>query len=104
MSGTPMYMAPELSAGERVVPSADVFSLGILAYEVLTTKTPWHDPPSLAINQGRPVTTPAPIDQLVPSLPPETARVLDRCLSLDPAHRPTPLEVVAALRAALGQP
>jgi hypothetical protein len=93
--GTPIYMAPELALGGRGArPSGDLFSFGVIAWELLTTKLPFGSAPVLARLEGRAVVPPPPLSS---DAPPEIARVIDRCLSLDPGARPSAAEVVALL-------
>ena len=87
--GTPDYMAPELASGTREAkPSSDIFSFGIIAYEMLTGQTPFPEPPLIARLHGRAIVIPSnrPVDPLVM-----------RCLSTDPAKRPTANELANSL-------
>jgi serine/threonine protein kinase len=90
MVGTPSYMAPEQARGERVGPAADLYSLGIVAYELLTGDVPFGraDTPIAAILM-RHVSTPVP-DPLErkPDLDPELAAWTLRLLAKQPAERP----------------
>ena len=93
MLGTPSYMAPELAVGvKNAAPSCDIWSLGVLAYEIVCGRLPFTVPPVYLA--GHPDGWP-PIE-----LSPLTAPlrdVIDRCLNPNPMHRPTAVEVVAAL-------
>jgi predicted Ser/Thr protein kinase len=80
--GTPIYMAPELVKGARdAQPSADVWSFGVLAHELLTGKLPFAEPPVIAKLEGRAVRL-AIGDSLA-----------QRCMSEDPRQRPTASEL-----------
>ena len=97
--GTPMYMAPEYVAGTKEIgPPADIFSFGIIAYEVLTKQRPFSELPITAAVRGHPLEPFAPLEQACRGLPPELARLLRRCLSASPAERPTATELANALR------
>ncbi|MGZ3456362.1 MAG: protein kinase domain-containing protein [Polyangiales bacterium] len=93
--GTPLYMAPELARGASTAAvSSDLWSFGVIAYELVTGKFPFASPPVLEALAGRHVPRPD-----FAGLPADIALVLARCCDEDPAARPTATEVVAALRA-----
>jgi serine/threonine-protein kinase len=86
--GTPAYMSPEQAAGERVIDGrSDVYSLGVVAYQILTGELPFQAPtvPGLLMKQ---ISTPAtPVDRLRPETPRELALTVMRCLEKDPDDR-----------------
>jgi serine/threonine protein kinase len=85
MMGTPQYMAPEQAQADTVGPAADIYSLGIIAYQMLTGVLPFTADTPLAVATKH-VCMPLPLEPLQ-SLP-ETARlVLVRALSKDPQDR-----------------
>ncbi|CAN5452841.1 hypothetical protein BH09MYX1_BH09MYX1_57510 [soil metagenome] len=85
--GTPVYMAPEHIAGQRVTPAADVYALGISIYECLTGQVPFRG--SLAQVYAQAATAPRPDVRLVrPETPDPLASLIRRCLSVDPEARP----------------
>jgi serine/threonine-protein kinase len=87
--GTPAYMAPELAGGAQdAKPSSDIFGFGIIAYELLTGRQPFAEPPVMAVLHGRTLADPRVDD--VPLM-------IARCLALDPAKRPTAAELLNAL-------
>ncbi len=85
--GTPLYMAPELFVGGAAAASADLFSFGVLAYELLCGQGPWPEgrSPLLARLRGEPLAAPRELPAAVPS---PLRALLERCLSTDPALRP----------------
>lgn len=96
--GTPRYMAPEQAAGGNVGPAADLFSLGVMLFEMLTGRCP-HEGDSLrdvvlAKLKGAPRIT-VNADQEI--LPQELSEVVDACLQLRPQLRPSGAEKVAAV-------
>src|SRR5271165_7206209 len=97
-AGTPAYMAPEQLAGKEVTPKSDLYSLGLVMYEVLTGKRAFDAAtlPELmkARNEGT-ITNPS---ALLRDLDPLLERVILRCLEKDPGKRPgSALQVAAAL-------
>jgi serine/threonine-protein kinase len=96
--GTPLYMAPELVHGARdAEPSADVFSFGVMAYELLAKDLPFASPPVMERLAGRLAPTPKPLRAQRPELPVELAALVDRCLADAPVGRPTAKELFAGL-------
>lgn len=98
--GTPIYMAPELAQGSRKAPAAsDVFSVGVIAFEILTGRMPFSIPPVTAVWQGLQLPTPD-LAKLRPDLPTHIVTLLQRCLDRQPENRPSPAELAAAFPAA----
>jgi len=97
-SGTPAYMSPEQLAGKEVTARSDVYSLGLVLYEIFTGKRAF-EAETLAelvrVRNEKPLSTPS---SWVKDLDPAVERVIMRCLELDPANRPaSPLAVAVAL-------
>ena len=99
VQGTPAYMAPEQALGSRVDGRADVYALGIVAFECLTGRQPYTGSTPLAIlmkHVSEPVPEPLAAEVAAPLTP-----VLRRCLAKDPAERwPTAGSFARALTAA----
>jgi Protein kinase domain len=97
-AGTPAYMAPEQLAGKEVTLKSDIFSLGLVMYEILTGKRAYDAvtlPELLKSREAGTITNPS---TLVKDLDPLIERVILRCVDKDPAKRPaSALQVAAAL-------
>ena len=84
--GTPSFMSPEARAGEDVDARSDLYSLGAVAYAMLTGREPFAATDDAV--QARAVAgTPAPLYSVAPEVPDDLARVVMRCLSRDAAMR-----------------
>ncbi len=96
-AGTPAYMAPEQLEGREVSRRSDIYSLGLVLYEVFTGK-PAFSANSLAELRHAHAsgTRPASLTQLVGDLDPAVETVILRCLEADPARRPASAVAVAA--------
>jgi serine/threonine protein kinase len=97
-AGTPAYMAPEQLAGREVTSRSDIYSLGLILYEILTGKRAFEAatlPELMKQRESGAITNPS---TLVRDLDPLIERVILRCLENDPDKRPvTALQVAAAL-------
>ncbi len=99
ISGTPAYMSPEQLEGHELTIKSDIYSLGLVLYELFTGKKAF-EAASLSdlLRLRRSDSTPTSPAQHVPGLDPLIERVIFRCLERDPAQRPaTALQVAAAL-------
>lgn len=103
--GTPNYMAPEQIQGKEVDHRADIFSLGVMFYELVTGKKPFQGE-NLTQVTHRIVFDPFPDPRrLVPGLPEALIRVMSRALEKDPASRyPSASGISQDLRAVLNPP
>ncbi len=98
--GTPGYMSPEQSKGEPVSDKTDMFSFGVLLFELLTGTRPFRGDSAvaLAIAIDR---DPAPrVHTRLAAVPPWLDDLVARCLAKSPADRPTAIECLAALDSA----
>src|SRR6266851_2352022 len=84
--GTAAYLSPEQARGEPVTAAADIYSLGIVLYELLTGKTPFSADtlPELLLKREQ-AAVPPPSD-LVADIPPGLEAVVMRCLALRPGY------------------
>jgi eukaryotic-like serine/threonine-protein kinase len=86
--GTAAYLAPEQARGEEAGPRADLYSLGVVAYQLLTGRLPYeaNSLSELALKQQR--EPPPHVDELNPRVPPELADAVAMALALDQEDRP----------------
>jgi serine/threonine-protein kinase len=97
-AGTPAYMSPEQLAGREVTSKSDIYSLGLILYEILTGKRAFEAstlPELMKLRESGTITNPS---TLVRDLDPLIERVILRCLEIEPEKRPaSALQVAAAL-------
>jgi len=85
--GTVAYMSPEQARGGRIDTRSDVFSLGILLYEMLTGDRPFKGASSVDLISSILRDQPPPVTEVRSDLPPHIGRVLRRCLEKNPRDR-----------------
>jgi dienelactone hydrolase len=81
--GSPGYMSLEQATGQSVDARSDVFSLGIVFFEMASGTLPFRDNDLLSLLRD----PPQPLLDVRPDTPPELARIVSRCLEKDPARR-----------------
>ena len=87
--GTPAYMAPEqVTADPATDHRADLYAVGALAYEMLTGRPPFVAASAQAVLSAHVTQHPEPVTALRPSVPPDFAALVMRCLEKHPADRP----------------
>jgi len=97
-NGTPAYMAPEQLAGREVTARSDIYSLGLVLYEMFTGRRAFEASTLAELIRIREESPPASPSTLVHELDPVVERVIMRCLDPEPQNRPsTALAVAAAL-------
>ena len=86
--GTATYAAPEQARGDRVDARADIFSTGVLLYEMLTGSWPFKGKTAVDVRHAVLHDEPAPLSQVRPGfIPPRLQQIIDKALAKDPRHR-----------------
>src|SRR5688572_16348650 len=99
--GTVAYMSPEQARGDEVDARSDLWSLGVVLYEMLTGRLPFKGERDHSIVYSILHTPPGPLRPLCPGVPRPVERLIERLLEKDPKHRiQSAGEVAAALAAA----
>ncbi|MGQ0703603.1 MAG: protein kinase domain-containing protein [Gemmatimonadales bacterium] len=99
--GTPGYMSPEQASGDRSLDDrADLYSVGVLGYELLTGRRPFSGASFHQLLVAQAVETPVPLTEVNPAVPQAFAAVIMRCLEKRPEDRfQSASELLAALEA-----
>jgi serine/threonine protein kinase len=85
--GSPHYIAPEQAMGKQPTPATDVYSIGVMLYEMLTGVPPFHDADPAALALKHVQEEPASLRSLNPRVPPGLELLVRRALSKDPSAR-----------------
>jgi eukaryotic-like serine/threonine-protein kinase len=94
-AGTPHYMAPEQAEGKPISARADIFSLGIVAFECIAGELPFDGATEYIYVHALVHDAPKSLAHLAPNTPKELIRLVERCLSKDPSSRPESAAAVA---------
>ncbi|HEX4899425.1 MAG TPA: serine/threonine-protein kinase, partial [Pyrinomonadaceae bacterium] len=86
--GTPRYMSPEQCLGQRVGARSDLYSLGVVLYEMLAGRPPFVDVLPSAVLVKQAIAPPPPLPQLRPDIPRQLALVVHSLLAKRPEDRP----------------
>ena len=101
--GTPAYMAPEQAAGDAVDHRADLYALGVVAYEMLAGSAPFEGRTAQQLLAAHATQAPEPLARRRPSASPALAALVMRMLEKQPADRPQSAdEVLRAIDALAG--
>ncbi|HXF71003.1 MAG TPA: Stk1 family PASTA domain-containing Ser/Thr kinase [Actinomycetota bacterium] len=85
--GTASYLSPEQARGEPVDARSDLYSLGVVLYEMLTGRPPFTGDSPVAVAFKHVNEAPTPPSKLAPDVPPDLEAVVMRCLAKNPANR-----------------
>ena len=98
MAGTPAYMAPEQVAGKPVDYRTDIYSLGLIMYEIFTGKQAFEADNAVAVALKQLRESPPPPHELEPAIPVPVERAILKCLEKEPPRR---FQSIAQLESAL---
>jgi serine/threonine-protein kinase len=100
--GTPAYMAPEQAAGDDTDHRADLYSWGMIAYEMLGGEHPFAEKKTQRqLVAAQVAETPPPLGERQPELPPRLVALVMECLAKDPSDRPADASAVLAALSAV---
>jgi hypothetical protein len=85
--GTPAYMSPEQAAGRKVDARTDLFSIGVVAYELLSGRRPFPGDSYATVMAALMTAEPEPLNQVDPTLAGDAVQLVHRLLIKDPARR-----------------
>ncbi|MFC2728845.1 MAG: Stk1 family PASTA domain-containing Ser/Thr kinase, partial [Centipeda sp. (in: firmicutes)] len=86
--GSVHYFSPEQARGTIITPKSDVYSLGVVLYEMLTGRIPFDGNTAVSIARKHLEEEPQPVRALVPSIPPVVEALVTRMMAKEPALRP----------------
>jgi len=101
--GHPAWMSPEQLKGEPAMERSDIYSLGLLGYELLAGRGPYDAESRQELYAAHIKERPRKLTELRPDVDRDLAGLLERCLAKDPAHRPSAECVARVLSARPGE-
>ncbi len=101
--GTPQYMSPEQCGGAPLTPAADLFSLGVTLYQMMSGQPPFVADSPAALMTRIATEEPARLNRAFPDIPDDVARLVAHLLQKEPTERPVSAEAVALAASRLQQ-
>lgn len=98
--GSVHYFSPEQAKGTSITTKSDVYSLGVVLYEMLTGTLPFNGETSVSIALKHLQDTPVPIRQIKPSIPPVLEAIVQKAMNKEPMMRPDSHELFMDLEQA----
>ena len=98
--GTADYLSPEQARGETLTASSDLYSLGVVMFEMLAGRPPFVGPTAVSIAMQHASTNPPPLHQYNPTVPPSVEQIVMRTLQKEPEER---FQSAAEMKQALRQ-
>ncbi|MEO7455250.1 MAG: serine/threonine-protein kinase [Gemmatimonadaceae bacterium] len=102
--GSPAYMSPEQLLTEPVTPKSDIYALGLLGYELLTTRGPYVVTSPSQVVAAHLRDKPRRLSEIRTDIPESLQELLLRCLSKEPSERPSAEEVMLAMTPGAAEP
>ncbi|HLX18846.1 MAG TPA: protein kinase [Gaiellaceae bacterium] len=93
--GTSNYLSPEQAGGEPVTPATDIYSLGVVLYELLAGDVPFRGDNLVVVAMKHVTEHPPSLRQVRNDVPPRLAQAVDRALEKDPARRFPSMDALA---------
>jgi predicted Ser/Thr protein kinase len=100
--GTPEFMSPEQAMGELATPLSDIYSFGIVTYEMATGRVPFRGKSTVAVLRLQCEAQPASLREARPDLPAEYVEAVSRAMKKDPRERPQSAADLAELMSRSG--